>query len=193
MHILCDTCCILMLIRIAPEMFRDERFGCVTIQEVRGEIFRTQKFKTKYPWRNEYKDKILAVPNSKQTEESYTDLLNAIRTLIDNGTTNEKKKRLFDLSWVDQKVMAFAIANGCKINSEDVNLIEFAVQEFGELFSGHVSSLGLINEWLEAGLIEWSETRQAYIEEWYYTKEPNQSSKEIKKFKRLTGYNYVRS
>jgi hypothetical protein len=44
-----------MLIRIAPDMFRDDRFGCVTIQEVFQELFRTQKFKKQmiliYIWR----------------------------------------------------------------------------------------------------------------------------------------------
>jgi hypothetical protein len=45
MYILCDTCSVLMLIRIAPDMFRDDRYGCVTIQEVFQELFRTQKFK----------------------------------------------------------------------------------------------------------------------------------------------------
>jgi len=61
MNILCDTCSILMLIRIVPEMFCDERFECVTIHEVIQEIFRTQKFKSRYPWRERYKPKIKAL------------------------------------------------------------------------------------------------------------------------------------
>jgi len=32
MYILCDTCSVLMLIRIAPDMFCDDSYGCVTIQ-----------------------------------------------------------------------------------------------------------------------------------------------------------------
>lgn len=47
MHILCDTCSVLMLIRIAPDMFKDERYECVTVNEVWQELFRTRKFKTK--------------------------------------------------------------------------------------------------------------------------------------------------
>lgn len=35
MYILCDTCSVLMLIRITPDMFRDDRYGCVT-QEFAG-------------------------------------------------------------------------------------------------------------------------------------------------------------
>ena len=54
-----------MLIRIAPDMFCDERYGCVTMQEVIKELFRTQKFKAKYPWRTRYKSKIKALGASK--------------------------------------------------------------------------------------------------------------------------------
>ena len=55
MYILCDTCSVLMLIRIAPDMFCDDRYECVTIQEMIQEMFRTQKFKMRYPWRTKYK------------------------------------------------------------------------------------------------------------------------------------------
>jgi len=58
MEILCDTCSILMLLRIAPQMFLDDTYQCCTIAEVRNEIFQTQKFKNKYPWREKFKDKI---------------------------------------------------------------------------------------------------------------------------------------
>ena len=43
MYILCDTCSVLMLIRVAPDMFCDDRYGCVTIKDVFRELFRTQK------------------------------------------------------------------------------------------------------------------------------------------------------
>ena len=55
MNILCDTGSIWMLIRIVPDMFMDERFECVTVHDVRKEVFQTQRFKTRYPWRNEFK------------------------------------------------------------------------------------------------------------------------------------------
>ena len=58
MILLCDTCSVLMLIRIAPDMFLDDRFECVTIKKVCDEIIQTQKFKTKYPWRIKYKSKL---------------------------------------------------------------------------------------------------------------------------------------
>jgi hypothetical protein len=50
MFILCDTCSILMLIRIAPKMFTEMEYECVTVAEVVQEIKRTQKFKDKHPW-----------------------------------------------------------------------------------------------------------------------------------------------
>lgn len=43
MFILCDTSSILMLLRIAPEMFTDDRYECGTIREVHDEIIRTTK------------------------------------------------------------------------------------------------------------------------------------------------------
>ncbi len=65
MKILCDTCSILMVIRIAPDMLTDEKYGCFTIQKVREEIIRQQKFENKYPWRHDVKDKIQCIPNSE--------------------------------------------------------------------------------------------------------------------------------
>ena len=65
MYILCDTCSVLMLIRVAPDMFCDERYACVTIQEVIRELFRTQKLKAKYPWRKEVKNTIKVMGASK--------------------------------------------------------------------------------------------------------------------------------
>lgn len=47
MIILCDTSSVVMLLRIAPEMFEDKRYGCVTIKEVYNELFATQKFKSR--------------------------------------------------------------------------------------------------------------------------------------------------
>ena len=61
MYVLCDTSSIMMLIRIAPDIFIDERYRCCTINLVRGEIFQNSRFKEKYPWRDDYKDKIKGI------------------------------------------------------------------------------------------------------------------------------------
>ncbi len=50
MYVLCDTSSVLMLLRIAPDIFVDERFECVTVKVVHDEIVGTTRFKSKYPW-----------------------------------------------------------------------------------------------------------------------------------------------
>jgi len=64
MPILCDTSSILMLIRIAPEMFLNESYDCYTIKEVWEEMFQTTKFKNKYPWRVNFKKNIKILPST---------------------------------------------------------------------------------------------------------------------------------
>ena len=81
MYILCDTSSILLLIRIAPDMFIDERYECLTIYEVRDEIFRTPRFKSKYSWRIDFKNKI-KVTNIDETKKSDFEVhLNLIKNL----------------------------------------------------------------------------------------------------------------
>ena len=110
MHILCDTCSVLMLLRIAPDMFLDERYECVIIQEIIQEIFRTQKFKTQYPWRTRYKSKIKALGKSALETSDFSIHMQAIQNLVTTGKINERTKRFFNLSYVDQKIAAFSIA-----------------------------------------------------------------------------------
>ncbi len=60
-----------MLMRIAPEIFCDDRFECVTIRQVINELFQTQRFKTNYPWRKEYKSKIKAMGTSEMKKGEF--------------------------------------------------------------------------------------------------------------------------
>jgi hypothetical protein len=53
--ILYDTSAILMLLRIVPDMFIDERFECVTLRCIHDELVQTTKFRTKYPWIRDFK------------------------------------------------------------------------------------------------------------------------------------------
>ena len=106
MYILCDTCSVLMLIRIAPDMFRDDRYGCVAMQEVFQELFRTQKFKSRYPWRKSYKSKIRTLGASKVKQGNYELYLQTIKTLVSTGKTNKRTGHFFNLSPVDQKIAA---------------------------------------------------------------------------------------
>jgi hypothetical protein len=110
MNILCDTCSVLMLIRIAPDMFTDERFDCVTVQEVCEEIFRTQRFKTKYPWRTDYKDKIRPSNSPRNTGDAFELHLDVVRRLVDAGRTSSRTGKAFGLSFVDKKIAAYVTA-----------------------------------------------------------------------------------
>ena len=116
MKILCDTCSILMIIRIAPDMLIDENYGYFTIQDVRKEIIRGQKFKDKYPWRHRFKDRIRCIPNSEITDNDFINqYLDVVNLLIENNTINNKTGKLFDLSPVDKKFIACAFSFGVKI------------------------------------------------------------------------------
>ena len=101
MVILCDTCSILMLIRIAPNMFSDPEFGAVTIPNVAREFTGTQKFKSKYPWRSEYRSHVVPVASSAMQDDDYILILELVKQMLENGIVDAKTDRLFDLSAVD--------------------------------------------------------------------------------------------
>lgn len=188
MNILCDTCSVLMLIRIAPEMFCDERYECVTIQEVIHEIFRTQKFKVRYPWRERYKSKIKAMGVSQINQGDFMLFLETIKSIVSAGKRNEETNLYFNLSHVDQVIAACSIAHNFKLTTVDDDLANFVKQEFsGET----ISPLGIINDWIERRLIRWNDDLQLIIEDWEKCNESPQPKKEIKRFERITGYKYA--
>ena len=188
MYILCDTCSVLMLIRIAPDMFRDNRYQCVTIQEVFQELFRTQKFKSRYLWRESYKSKIKALGASRVKQGDYELHLQTIKTLVYAGKINKRTGHFFNLSSVDQKIAACSIAHNFTLTTVDDDLVDFIKQEFsGSL----ISPLGIINDWLKKGLVKWNNNIQAVIEDWDKCNEHPQSKKEIKRFEKLSGYTYA--
>jgi len=177
-----------MLIRIAPEMFHDDRFECVTIREVIKELFQTQKFKTSYPWRKEYKSKIKAMGTSEMRKGDFQVCLDIIKNSIQTGKINQRTGRYFNLSRVDQTVAACSIAHNFRLTTVDNDLEDFIKQEF----SGHtISPLGIINDWVEKGLIAWDEKMQMIIEDWETCNERPQPKKEIKRFEKNTGYKYT--
>ena len=191
MYILCDTCSVLMLIRIAPDMFIDKKYECVTISDVVKEIFRTQKFKNKYPWRKRYKSKIKPLSNPILRTNEFTLYYQANRSLIAEGVINRKTELYFDLSLVDQKIIACAQANTFRITTGDNDLIEYYLQQCSNNPDEIISPLGMINIWLKKGLILWGEKQQIILEDWKKCDEAPQPRTEIKKFKTLTGYNYA--
>ena len=190
MVILCDTCSILMLIRIAPEMFIDPRYGTITIQSVAREFKRTQKFKTKYPWRQQYGSLVRSAPSSATQDQNFLMALSVVTQMLESGIINIKKQKLFDLSKVDQEVVSFGIAFSYLISTGDQGMIDFASQEFPDDFKGNISPLELIVVWLEKCLFEWDESRQRILEEWAVTNERPQPKKGIAAFKKITGRKY---
>lgn len=190
MDTLCDTSSILMLIRIVPGMFTGDQFQCRTIHQVRDEIFRTTKFSQKYPWRNQYKDKIRCLPNSFATDERLKRYFDAIHYLIRNVAINEKTGHPFDLSFVDKIFLSYALANGYRMTTGDQNLVDFALKEFKEEFKGNISPLGMLNSWIEKRLITWSDEVHSYLADWKINNEDPQPDRQIRKFKKLTHRNY---
>jgi hypothetical protein len=176
-----------MLIRIAPNMFVDERFDCVTVQEVCEEIFRTQRFKTKYPWRTDYKNKIRPANYLKNKGNDFELSLEAINQLLDAGGMSSKTGKAFGLSFVDKKIAAYVTAYELEISSTDNSLIDFFEQEFDKK---NRSPLAILNDWIEKGLVQWNENTRRIIEDWDKNGEPIQPIKDKKDFLKLTGSKY---
>ncbi len=187
MYILCDTCSVLMLIRIAPNMFIDGRYECVTVPEVRKEFVQTQKFKTKYPWRKEFTNRIKALATSELEDENFKLHFLAVKNL-NAGGINSRTEKFFDFSHVDQRIAACAVAHNYMLNSTDNDLCDFVAQEFGTKI---ITPLGIINDWLEKGLIEWDDKLQEIIEDWDRCNEHPQPKTDVKRFIKLTNYEYL--
>ena len=189
MHILCDTSSILLLIRIAPDMFIDSRYKCCTIKEVYDELFQTQKFKQKYPWRNEHKSKIAYIPVTLR-EKDVVSFCETISLLNESGTKDIYTGAFFSLSRRDIKLLASALANGYKLSTGDAGIMNMAHQQFDEIYKGSVSALELINIWLRNKLIIWNNTLHDYVTDWDRQDEHPQPSEQKKIFKRLTNRDY---
>jgi len=190
MDTLCDTSSIMMLVRIAPDMFLDSKYRCITLNLMRNEIFRNPKFKNKYHWRNEFKAKIQCLPSSVTDNADVNRYFEAISMLIRNITINTKTGRPFDLSYADQRFLACALANGYRISTGDESLALFASQEFGDEFHDNISPLGIINGWMSEELIEWNDQLHTYVADWKINNEHPQPERQMRKFRKLTGRSY---
>lgn len=190
MFILCDTSSILMLLRIAPDMFIDEKYQCKTIREVHDEIVRTTKFKTKYPWVGEMRAKVKPLVLDKDQKKVETIFFDSIRELNYQGTENLKTGHFFDLSREDMRVISHALALGYKITSGDRDLVQFALQEFKEDFLGNVFPLEIVNFWIRSKVLIWDEIKQQKIEDWILLNEHTQPTRAIKEFQKLTGFKF---
>jgi len=190
MVILCDTCSILMLIRISPDMFTDSIYETITIPSVLSECKQTQKFKNKYPWRDEYISKIIPQKSTDIFTDNYKLHYNLIEKLMNEGTLNDENNALFNLSRTDKEIAAYAIAMEYNLSTGDKPMMDFISQQFSEYNIKNFSSLDLINRWLRKEIIEWNIARQKIIEEWSLTEERSQPVEAIKLFETLTDQKY---
>ncbi len=179
-----------MLLRIAPDMFIDDRYECVTIKDVHDEIIRTSKFKSKYPWTRELRSKIKPLSINASQNKTIDLYFSAISELINVGTLNKVTGRLFDLSFPDRKIAASTLALGYKITSGDAGLVAFCEQEFSNDFKGSVSPLAIINRWIERKTIVWDDRKQEYLADWAEKYEHRQPKKDKIAFRKLTGRKY---
>jgi len=188
MRVLCDTCSILMVLRIAPAMFEDPRFGCSMLPHVREEIIRNQRFKTRYPWRTGYVGKLKPLPLTSVRTAEWQKTLQYMHTLV-RATRNQKTARLFGLSSFDLELAATVVEHAYDICTAERDLADFLEQEF-EI--GNVSPLHLVNDWIEAGLVEWNDTCQAVLDDWVSLNERKQPLLQIQRFEKLAKRKYPR-
>jgi hypothetical protein len=187
MYTLCDTSSILMLIRIAPEMFLDARFQCVTLPAVKNEIFRTTRFKTKFQWRDNFKNKIKCVSMLELEEEDYKENYELVNNMINSVIHNENTGRLIDLSRVDKIFAVYAITNGHKVTTGDKNLAAFLEQQFD---IENIYPLEILNYWITEKLVNVDESLLLILADWAINEEPPQPQKAIEEFEKITGIKY---
>ena len=189
MTVVNDTCAILMLVRICPDMFRDDRYGCVMLPEAYREYTRSARFKRQYPWRSEYRGSLRSLPQTKLAEHGYVEVLKYMRASAERELDPSTGKAYADeLSMTDVKMAAAAYSLDAELCSGDGPLSRFAEDQW-EI--GVLSPLALVNRWIEGGLIEWTDERQAVLEDWVRQERP-QPRKDIAEFQRLTRRKYPR-
>lgn len=188
MILLCDTCSVLMLIRIVPDMFSDARYECATINMVYREIFQNPRFRSKYSWREKYKSKIKTLGATVEDAPAVQSRYKIIERLLEtDGVINKKTGRSFDLSKTDKKVAACAVSLKYAVSTVEHNLTDFLIQEFEIKV---IKPLAVINYWLKKELVEWDDNKQSILEDWANCGEASQRKKDIQQFKELTGRVY---
>ena len=163
MLILADTCSVLMLLRIAPDMFSDPLYECVTTTEVLRELKSNQKFRTKYPWLKSLLPSVKCIRNSELDTKDYNTALSTVELLLSTNPINEKTNKVFDLSRVDRHIIACAAANNLTITTGETDIIDFAEQEFS---IKSFSALGVLNIWIEKGLVDCNDNLLTVIDDW---------------------------
>lgn len=190
MSILCDTSSILMLFPVAPEMFVDRTFDCITIKDVHDELIQTQKFRTKYPWIRTCRPKLrIRFLNAAEKEREI--LFYKTVGCLCQAKLNKLTGKMFHLSPEDKKVISHTLAIGASISTGDNNISRFMKQEFPKDYGGELSALEVVISWIERGLITWTQEKQAVLEDWARNDEPVQPHLAKNRFRALTGLDYI--
>ena len=182
--VITDTNAIILLLRIAPEMFQDARFGCVLPEYAYQEFIMKPEFKVLFPWRERYK-RFLNLGVSILDAQKHPQFPSALKTIsLMSRIRPNRYGKYYGLSKKDQEILSVAVAFGYDLCTEDRNLALFARDEFDvRVFS----ALSLINRWIQDKLITWDDEKQALLADWGDRKQPK---KEVGIFQSLTGYTY---
>ena len=194
MIVVADTCSLLMLLRLNPEMLTDPKFECCTTQEVRDEILQTARFAEKYPWRVGFRDRIKVVPLGRvKSAPNYNDALLAVKAQLEHVNPAEGS---YNLSREDRSVIVLAQIlselsvfdindpDDVALSTTDSRLKDFAENRF-EI--ENLEPLAVLNYWLDKGLLSYdSPTYDPILQEWA-DQEPAPSVAEKKRFRKLTG------
>lgn len=190
MFILCDTSTVLMLLRIAPDMFIDPKYECLTLVEVKNEILRSTKFKNKYAWRLSYKNKLKVIGMTEYDKAEFKLTEQTIDSMLNNYLMNDITGHFFDLSSVDKKIAAYAICEQFNLATEDKSLKQFVHQEFE--IEGY-GALEVLNHWIRNGVLVIDDRVIDIISEWKILDEPQQTQQSIKEFESITKRKYTGS
>ena len=200
MIIVADTCSLLLLLRLNPEMLTNRKFGCCTTQEVRDEIFRTARFAEKYPWRVNFRNKIQAVPQADVNRApGYADAIWAVKVELEHIDPGEGS---YNLSREDRSVIVLAQIlpelsiftiddpDDVALSTTDRRLREFAERKFEIV---NIEPLDVLNSWLEAGIWRYDDQQHDSILQEWADHEPEPSIAAKRRFKKLTGQAFPNS
>lgn len=187
MVIIHDTCSIIMLIRVNPDMFKDPKYECVMMPDSYNEYTSSKKFKEKYEWRNDFKSKLQSLTTSQIKACGAEAALKEINQVV-YFCENAKRQACYAnlLSYADKRIAAATIGLEGTLCTMDGPLRDFVSNE---LDCKVVSPLEVLNDWLEKELLKWDDTKMSIVQDWV-NKEARQPLTQIERFEKLTGCKY---
>ncbi len=182
--LICDTCSLYMLLRIVPPMLTDPAYRCYTTRGVRDEFVKGPvHFRMKYPWKAEMRKHLKHLGSTDSQSLGVQMHLEAIDIAL-------LGKPEVNLSKTDKRVLACALEYGYVVVTEEREMMKFASESFASTFQGGMSALEVLNRWIEAGLVVWSEDLESVLCDWKSVGEKRQPQGAIVKYEILTGCKY---